>query len=139
MELMVTIGIIGILCGIALPGFIGWLPRYRMSASAREVKGVFEHARLTAIKRSTDVVVDLNFANETVTTSINGGTVRLVRMAAGIDLKNVDLGAQFRFNSQGMPVFADGVPRSLRVAVSRGGGLPDKQILVSAGGNIRIQ
>ena len=138
-ELMVIIAIIGILSGIAVPGFVGWLPKYRMGGAARDVRGILEHARLTAVKTGSDVVVDLDFANETVRTSVGGNTVRRVRMAAGIDLKNVDLGAQFRFNNQGMPVFADGIPRSLSVAVSNGGRHPDKLIHVSAGGTVRIQ
>ena len=41
---MVTIGIIAILAAIAVPGVIGWLPRYHLGNAARDILAAVEDA-----------------------------------------------------------------------------------------------
>jgi type IV fimbrial biogenesis protein FimT len=135
-ELMVVIGIIAIVATIALPSIFSWLPRYRMSSAARDVLGTFEFARLTAVKRNADAVVDLDYTNEVVRVSVAGTTLRTVRMPSGIDLKEPaaqSLGAQFRYIGQGMP------DRSGDVLISNGGRHPDRKVSLSAGGSVKIE
>ncbi len=135
-ELMVIIGIIGIIAGIAMPNLIGWLPKYRMGSAAREILGTFEFARLTAVKRNVAPLVTLDYANDLVRITVGATTVRTIRMPAGIDLKepaSPSLGASFNFNGQGM---AD---KSGEVLISDGGRHPDKKVTLSTGGSIKIQ
>lgn len=135
-ELMVIIGIIGIMAGIAMPNLIGWLPKYRMGSAAREILGTLEFARLTAVKRNVATSVTLDYANDLVRVTVGATTVRTIRMPAGIDLKepaSPSLGASFNFNGQGM---AD---KSGEVLISDGGRHPDKRVTLSTGGSIKIQ
>jgi type IV fimbrial biogenesis protein FimT len=135
-ELMVIIGIMGIMAGIAMPNLIGWLPKYRMGSAAREILGTLEFARLTAVKRNVATLVTLDYANDLVRVTVGTTTVRTIRMPAGIDLKepaSLSLGASFNFNGQGM---AD---KSGEVLISDGGRHPDKKVTLSTGGSIKIQ
>jgi type IV fimbrial biogenesis protein FimT len=135
-ELMVIIGIIGIMAGVAMPNLIGWLPKYRMGSAAREILGTLEFARLTAVKRNAATLVTLDYANDLVRVTVGATTVRTIRMPAGIDLKepaSPSLGASFNFNGQGM---AD---KSGEVLISDGGRHPDKKVTLSTGGSIKIQ
>jgi len=135
-ELMVIIGIIGIMAGIAMPNLIGWLPKYRMGSAAREILGTLEFARLTAVKRNAATLVTLDYANDLVRVTVGATTVRTIRMPAGIDLKepaSPSIGASFNFNGQGM---AD---KSGEVLISDGGRHPDKRVTLSTGGSIKIQ
>lgn len=135
-ELMVIIGIIGIMAGVAMPNLIGWLPKYRMGSAARDILGTFEFARLTAVKRNVATLVTLDYANDLVRVTVGATTVRTIRMPAGIDLKepaSPSLGASFNFNGQGM---AD---KSGEVLISDGGKHPDKKVTLSTGGSIKIQ
>ena len=134
-ELMVIIGIIALMCGIAMPSIIGMLPKYRMGSAARDILGTFEFARLTAVKRNAVTLVTLDYANELVRITVGADTVRTIRMPAGIDLKQPasnSLGASFNFNGQGM---AD---KAGDVLVSNGGRHPDKKVTLSAGSSIKI-
>ena len=135
-ELMVIIGIIGIMAGVAMPNLIGWLPKYRMGSAARDILGTFEFARLTAVKRNVATLVTLDYANDLVRVTVGATTVRTIRMPAGIDLKepaSPSIGASFNFNGQGM---AD---KSGEVLISDGGKHPDKKVTLSTGGSIKIQ
>jgi type IV fimbrial biogenesis protein FimT len=135
-ELMVIIGIMGIMAGIAMPNLIGWLPKYRMGSAAREILGTLEFARLTAVKRNVATLVTLDYTNDLVRVTVGATTVRTIRMPAGIDLKepaSPSLGASFNFNGQGM---AD---KSGEVLISDGGRHPDKRVTLSTGGSIKIQ
>jgi hypothetical protein len=133
---MVIIGIIALMCGIAMPNLIGWLPKYRMGSAARDILGTFEFARLTAVKRNAVTLVTLDYANELVRITVGADSVRTIRMPAGIDLKQPaanTLGASFNFNGQGM---AD---KAGDVLISDGGRHPDKKVTLSTGGSIKIQ
>ena len=118
-ELMVVIGILAILAGIAIPGFLGWLPNYRMRSAADEVYSVLQNARLRAVGENAIVRVNFDFANDSYQAFVDNGanadngtqeadelTIKNGRMPAGIDLQNPvvnPLGAAIRFNRRGFP------------------------------------
>lgn len=134
-ELMIIIGIIALVCGIAMPSLIGYLPKYRMGSAARDILGTLEFARLTAVKRNATTLVTLDYANDLVRITVGTDTVRAVRMPKGVDLKepaSQSLGASFNFNGQGM---AD---KAGEVLISNGGRHPDKKVSLGAGGSIKI-
>ncbi|SCY81662.1 GspH/FimT family pseudopilin [Desulfoluna spongiiphila] len=57
LELMVAVGLITILVGIAAPEFKQWTASQRLSASVRSIHSAFQLARLEAIKGGGNVVV----------------------------------------------------------------------------------
>jgi type IV fimbrial biogenesis protein FimT len=135
-ELMIILGIIALICGMAMPSILGYVPKYRMDSAARDILGTFEFARLTAVKHNAATLVTLDYSNDLVRITVGTDTVRTVRMPKGIDLQepaSQSLGDSFTFNGQGM---AD---KSGEVLVSNGGRHPDKKVVLSAGGSIKIQ
>ena len=62
-ELLSVIGIMLIITAIATPSFYYWLPKYRLSAGARQVAADFQLARMKAISQNT--TYRLNFINGT--------------------------------------------------------------------------
>ena len=64
LELMVTIVIISILLGIAIPGFGRWLPSYRLKGAARDLYSNLQLAKSGAIKDRTEWAI--RFTSDTV-------------------------------------------------------------------------
>jgi hypothetical protein len=57
-ELMVTMGIIGLLVAVALPSFLAWKANARVKAVARGLLSDFQLAKMEAAKRNAPVVLD---------------------------------------------------------------------------------
>jgi prepilin-type N-terminal cleavage/methylation domain-containing protein len=77
MELMIAIVILGILLGLAIPGFSTWLPRYRLRGAAREIYSNLQLAKMTAVKDRIHCKVAFNVAAHTyqvstVSPGVNG-------------------------------------------------------------------
>ena len=125
-ELMVVLGIMAILASVAVPGYLGWLPKYRMRSAADDVLATLQHARLRAIRENGIVRVTFDFANDSYLVFVDNGaganadngtqeadeaTVKNGRMPAGIDLKDGasdPLGPLVRFTRRGLPTAASG-------------------------------
>jgi type IV fimbrial biogenesis protein FimT len=73
LELMVTIAIFAVISAIAIPSFIGWVPRYKLGGAARDVLAVLQKTRLQAVKDNTDYTITFNTANEAYTAFIDDG------------------------------------------------------------------
>ncbi len=56
-ELMVVIAIIGITTAIAIPYFVGQMPRYRLNGAARQVMGDLMWARMEAVSQNNEFKV----------------------------------------------------------------------------------
>ena len=50
LELMVTVVILCILLGLAIPGFSSWLPNYRLRGATRDIYSNLQLAKMTAVK-----------------------------------------------------------------------------------------
>lgn len=61
-ELMVVIGIIGIVSAIAVPGFVSWVPGYRLKSAAMDLYSNIQLARMYAIKDNRPYSVEFNTA-----------------------------------------------------------------------------
>jgi prepilin-type N-terminal cleavage/methylation domain-containing protein len=98
-ELMTVLAIIAILCSIALPAFMSWLPNYRMRSGADELLSVLWLTQKRAVRENADVTIDFDFANDSfracLVSSDNGTCdpgeqiVSSVQMPPGIDLADV--------------------------------------------------
>lgn len=115
-ELMVVIGILAILAGIAIPGFIGWLPNYRLRSASDDVQSTLQNAKLRAIRENAIVRVNFDFGNDTYVAFIDNGAnadngiqeadevmIKNGQMPAGIDLQDAGLGGAVRFTRRGFP------------------------------------
>lgn len=128
-EVMVVIAMIAILGAIAIPGYIGWLPKYRLSTSARDVLSDLEFARGSAIKANASVVFEFNTDSESYNIWIDNGalgnrdnwnldgderSIRSRQMPAGVDISAVSFtNARVRFNGNGFPETEPDPPAAL--------------------------
>ncbi|HEB72712.1 MAG TPA: prepilin-type N-terminal cleavage/methylation domain-containing protein [Nitrospirae bacterium] len=69
-ELMVVIGILGILIAAAVSSLAGNLPKMRLKGAANDVVQKFQKARGVSVKRNLPVIVTLANANNTSASSI---------------------------------------------------------------------
>jgi prepilin-type N-terminal cleavage/methylation domain-containing protein len=63
LELMITIVILCILLGLAIPGFSRWVPNYRLRGAARDIYSNFQLAKLTAVRDRASCGVVFDVAN----------------------------------------------------------------------------
>jgi len=112
-ELMTTIAIIAILVSIAIPNYIGWLPKYRLGSAARDLLSAMQHARLAAVKNNVDVQVKFypDQDNYRVFTDYNGDkdqdadepTLKSGNMPGGVHLKETNFDSNtFNFDGRGL-------------------------------------
>ena len=59
-EVIVVIGIIGIMSAIAIPAINSWVPNYRLKAAARDVYSAAMKAKSEAVKRNSNVAMTFN-------------------------------------------------------------------------------
>jgi type IV fimbrial biogenesis protein FimT len=134
MELMVVIGIIGLLAAIAMPNMIDWLSKRKQSTSTRDVHSTIELARMTAVRRNGTATVTVAASSVAFTITANGVTTpgRTTRIAAGVTLtREGTFPASFTFNSQG-------IPSATGTLLIRDNKHKRLQVEISSGGNVRI-
>ena len=73
-ELMIVVGIIGILAIIAVPNIIGQLPNYRIKSASKDIASQLLVARMKAISRNCQYKVVFNLAGKYYTTWRNDPT-----------------------------------------------------------------
>jgi type IV fimbrial biogenesis protein FimT len=56
-ELMVAIGIVGILATVAIPSVIGQMPKYRLNGATQQIFGDLMAARMKAVSHNTRVKI----------------------------------------------------------------------------------
>ena len=138
MELMVVIGIVGILSAIAIPGYIKWLPGHRVGSAAQAVMSSLEFARINAIKTNADVTLNFDWANGRVTVVDSGAnTLRTRQMPSDVDLRDdpVDpLGPPVTFNGHGFSTSAGRV-----IVENTKNDTLRRRINLTLGGNASIQ
>ncbi len=64
-ELMVTLGVLAIMTGIAIPSVMAWMPDIYLKDQAAEVKNALVRARSLAINSGTEYRVVFNLADST--------------------------------------------------------------------------
>ncbi len=62
-ELLITIVIFSILLGLAIPGFSGWLPKYRLRGAVRDIYSNLQYAKTVAAKDRAGCGVLFDVAN----------------------------------------------------------------------------
>lgn len=109
MELLIVIAIIGILTGIAVPNFLGYLPKYRLKSAMDDLFTNLQLAKMTAVRNAADCTV--SFTSTGYTIESEGQTIRSVSLedyGSGVTFARPpgDAGTAFpasiSFNSRGL-------------------------------------
>ncbi|MCD6187011.1 MAG: GspH/FimT family pseudopilin [Desulfuromusa sp.] len=69
-EVIVVMVVIGIMAAIAIPGYLNWLPNYRLKGAASDLFSHMQKAKLEAVRRNTDIGITFT----TVTPPATGGS-----------------------------------------------------------------
>lgn len=146
-ELAVIIAIIGVLAGIAIPNFVGWLPKYRLNSSADDIHALVQNARLRAVKENAHVAVlfdpdndgldgdYLVFVDNNSDWNLDAGENVVARgaVSSGIQVTvNGYLNPRFSFNSRGLCIEGSG-----SIALSNSSGRT-KTVTIEMTGSSRI-
>jgi prepilin-type N-terminal cleavage/methylation domain-containing protein len=124
-ELMVVVAIIAVLIAVAIPGYIAYIPNYRLRGAAQELQGDIQMAKLQALKNGTIVSIRVNVATDFYEMFFDNGvgantgngtrdgdeeSIKSVTMLNGIDITGTTFANNaIRFNSRGLPrAFAGG-------------------------------
>lgn len=74
LEIMVTVAILGVLVGIAIPNYLTWNARYEFKGAANDLASNLKLAKLSAMSRNTAITVTLQ-ANGNDTEYVTTNTV----------------------------------------------------------------
>ena len=157
LELMVVVAIIGIMAGIAIPSFIGWLPDYRLRSATRDIVSAFQEMKMRAVAENSNVVVIFDLNAESYQSFVDDGGADgtgtandNVHNGSEVILKNITLptGVEFissTFNSSTAPYYLGFNSRGLLSTGTVGGTITlqnsnakTMQVVVNSAGNIRV-
>lgn len=62
-EVIMVVGMIGILSAIAIPNIITWIPNYKLKSAARDLYSSMQKARLAAVKENRDGAIVFDVVN----------------------------------------------------------------------------
>jgi type IV fimbrial biogenesis protein FimT len=104
-ELIVVIGIIGILAAIGIPSFMAWMPKLRLNGAARMVMGDLMAARMKAVSQNNEFkVFFINDHQYTILDDDNGNGV--IDVGEATETKNIqDQYSEVTLSSTANPVF----------------------------------
>ena len=119
-ELLIVIAIMGIIAAVTIPGYLAFIPNYRLRAAAEELQGDIQFAKIRAIKLGVVVSIRVNTATDTYTMFVDNGAgantgngaldgdegapIKTATMPSGIDITGVTFtNNAVQFNSRGLP------------------------------------
>ncbi len=150
-EMLIVMGLIGIICAIAAPSIPVMLRSYRLRAAANELASTLQSARLTAISQNANSVLVFDMANQTYTVfsdngegggTLNDGlqtgsepTLKTINVRNAyygeVLIQTPSLGISTTFNSQGICTISGTITLQNSVGSTA-------QIVLSPGGSIKI-
>ncbi len=135
-EFMIALIILSILVGIAVPGFLDFLRRQKMSSNANSALAMLQYARSEAIKRQSDI--EVNFVADSTGWTIEvrrDDTDELLRTLRKDDTQTEWSGSnRILFDLRGRPAAAS----CMQLAVDGDSSL-NRQISVLSGGKIAVK
>jgi type IV fimbrial biogenesis protein FimT len=118
-EVLVTVIILGTLLTIAIPGFLKWLPNYRLNGAARDFYSNIQLAKSLAIRQRANTFI--SFEDDTYTVTRNGTsfkTTNLKDYGSGVSFASGSTTANIEFTPMGMTTNSADV--SVTITNSRG-------------------
>ena len=126
-EIVVTIGIIGILAVIAIPNMISWRAERQLQGTARIFYSDLQRAKFTAIREADTVSITINVpsgdysifidSNQNFTLDAGETLIKNEVLLPNVTVQNVNLaGNRTQFNSRGLVL----VPGDLQFINQRG-------------------
>jgi Tfp pilus assembly protein FimT len=121
---MVAMAILAILAAIAVPNYIGWLPKRHLRSSAIDVQAAIQLAKMTAIRENTNVSLKFDTGSDNYQAFIDAdadgtpdaGIFRSKEMSPGIDLTGTGFASDtITFNSRGLANAAGNINLSNRL------------------------
>ena len=73
LEVMVVVGIIGIMVTIAVPLMIAWIPEFRLRSAARDIISCVQEIKMAAIKNNENAVAVFNLSSGTYASFVDNG------------------------------------------------------------------
>jgi len=152
-EVLIVIGIIGILAAIAIPSYISWLPNYRLKGAARDLYSAAMKAKGEAVKRNINCALTFGQGGNAyiVYADANGNFIFDAGDTSIMQIQNwpsqVSLNSVNFDNSSGNPTIAF---RPNAIPTDNGGGLANgtasltntngriRNVVINQAGNIRI-
>jgi len=119
-ELLIVIAIMGVIAAVTIPGYMAFIPNYRLRSAAEELQGDIQFAKIRAIKLGVVVSIRVNTATDTYTMFVDNGAgantgngaldgdegapIKTATMASDIDITGVTFtNNAVQFNSRGLP------------------------------------
>ena len=137
---MTVIGIMGIVASIAIPNYIGWLPKARLNGAARQVMGDLMAARMQAVKLNHRVKVFFysNHEYKICDDADNNGTVADGEGDVQLrDIQNEYSDVTFDSSNPPDPVFSSrGTASFITITLQNSSG--SKSITISIAGRVKI-
>ena len=164
-EVLIVIGLVGILAAIAIPSYISWLPNYRLKAAARDLYSSAMKAKGEAVKRNQNCALTFNqtvggvvnayivYADANANCEFDVGETIITQLQQWPNQVSLDLtqwggdGLSFTNNDDGNPTIAF---RPNAIPTANGGGLANgtasltntngriRNVVINQAGNIRI-
>ena len=120
-EVVIVVAIVGILSMIAIPNFIGWLPRYRLNLAAQDVLSGMIKARTKAVKDNTWVVFRPSTTNTGSSQVLPAWlSIRSATIAETKAMKAIDMGSRSQSKRSLVGFFPGGAGSLTRFFSSRG-------------------
>lgn len=107
-EVIVVVGIIGIMAAIAIPAMNAWAPNYRLKSAARDMYSTLQKARSMAVKFNRNTAVVFDPANDEYLLCDDWDTLAAPPVCVGtvqaIDLTDLGNGIKFGHGDATSPV-----------------------------------
>jgi len=144
-ELIITIALIGIIAGFAIPQFGNMIDRNRVVSTTNSVVGLLNYARSEAIRRNVRVQVDLGQDPIEAQLANDGSVIRVIEPLANNTTVDVTTpsGAspatvQFRSNGTTNAMETGGIGEEIWVRVCSGDA-EGREIVVDPGGRLNTR
>ena len=148
MELMVTIGIIGIVAAIGVPAYTKWIPKYKLRNDVINLKADLEMAKLIAKREN--ICVDAVFLDNAYTIFKNNGSgshscntkldedesiIEYQKLSPGITFGDISFAA----GSKNARFRGNGSAKTGHIVLKSNNGSGSREIIISLLGRIRIE
>lgn len=135
LELLVTIGIVGVLAAIAFPSFKETIKKNRLTTQVNEFTGSLNYAKSEAIKRGNNVTFNAAASGWSGGWTINDSNNTLIRTYPALTsntLSSTNNYSSFTFNNRGF------INNSDTLDLCYASGETGRQITITATGQTRI-